>query len=291
LLEKDKSPSQTARFYHQAMAAVFEISIRHEDRRYAQQAAQEAFGLLDRLESLFSRFVNTSDISRINNLAAGKFIRISPDVFECLQLSERICSETNGAFDITVFSKTTGRQLHLDSNQFTVSRPDEKVIIDLGGIGKGYALDKMAALLGEWDIETALLNAGSSTLLALGSPAAKKTSSLRLTNPADRSRILARIHLTNRSISCSSTQHRPHIIEPRTKKPIKDKIAAWAAAPAAANADALSTAFMVLSTEQVEQYCANHPETLAMIMTKANGAEQPEVLRFGPWKKLLIQPI
>ncbi len=291
MLEKDKSPSQAARFYHQAMAAVFEISICHEDRRYAQQAAQEAFGLLDRIEGRLSRFINTSDISRINNLAPGQCAHISQAAFECLRLCAQIHTETNGAFDITLGSAAAGYRLKLDKSQYTVRQPVRPVKLDLGGIGKGYALDKMAVLLGEWDIETALLNAGSSTLLALGSPAAKKTSSLRLTNPTDRSRILARIHLTNRSVSCSSIQHRCHIIEPRTKKPIEDKIAVWAAAPAAANADALSTAFMVLSTEQVEQYCANHPETLAMIMTKAKGTEQPEVLRFGPWKKLLIQPI
>lgn len=287
-MEKDKSPSQAAHFYHQAMAAVFEISICHEDRRYAQQAAQEAFDELDRFEGLFSRFVPESDISRINKLDPGQSAHIDPDLYECLRLCAKIHTETNGAFDITAGSDAAGRQLHLDSNQFTVRRPDEKVIIDLGGIGKGCAIDKTAALLRQWDIEIALINAGSSTLLALEPPAEKKHWSIRLTNPADRSGILARIHLTNRSISCSSVQHRPHIIDPRTARPIEDKIAAWASAPNAAAADALSTAFMVMSPQHVEQYCITHPGISAMILTKPNEAGTQRILRFGPWKELLI---
>jgi thiamine biosynthesis lipoprotein len=90
------------RFSHEAMATTFEIIIVHEDERYAQQAAAAAFDEVDRLEGELSRFIENSDISRINNLPANQPLRLGLDAFECLQLSRRIYAETNGAFDITI---------------------------------------------------------------------------------------------------------------------------------------------------------------------------------------------
>ena len=93
------------RFYHEAMATTFEVTILSEDSRYAQQAARAAFDELDRLEAELSRFIENSDISRINNLAANQPLRIGLATFECLQLSVEIYNDTNGAFDITFGSR------------------------------------------------------------------------------------------------------------------------------------------------------------------------------------------
>jgi len=154
------------RFSYEAMATTFEVIILHEDARYAEQAAWAAFDKLDRLEQDLSQFIENSDISRINNLTAGQSIRISLETFECLQLSRRVNAETNGAFDITIgfllscwrnpdktlripskeelkiARQRTGMDLFkLDESQCTVELLRDKVQIDLGGIGKGYAID------------------------------------------------------------------------------------------------------------------------------------------------------
>src|SRR4030043_470951 len=92
------------RFSHQAMATTFEVFIIHEDGRYARQAAQAAFDRLAPLAQQLSRYIENSDISRINNLVVGRSLRIGLDTFECLQISRRIFDQTNGAFDITVGS-------------------------------------------------------------------------------------------------------------------------------------------------------------------------------------------
>jgi len=284
------------RFSHQAMAATFEIFIQHDDARYAQQAANAAFGELDRLEAELSRFIENSDISRINRLAAGQPLQIGLDTFECLKASQRICAETCGAFDVTFGTPPSAGAspqsggprrgfIKLNEADYTVQLLISPVQIDLGGIGKGYALDQMAELLHDWSIDIALINGGFSSVLALDAPAGTKGWPVTLSNPANRKQTLAYLYLKGRAVSGSGLQKGPHIINPHTGKPVESKQAAWACAADAATADALSTAFMVMSPDQIKRYCSRHPQVLAMIILKDvdKHIEKDKILRFGPW--------
>jgi len=300
----------THRFSHAAMATTFEILILHEDARYAHQAAWEAFEELDRLEQELSRFIENSDISRINNLAAGQPLRIGPDTFECLQLCARMSTETEGAFDITIGSllncwlhedkstrtpskkeldaarRLTGMHLvQLEEAGHTVQLEAGPVYIDLGGFGKGYAVDRMAELLRDWSIDTALIHGGASSVLALGAPPGTEGWPLTLSRPPHHQQTLAQICLQDRALSGSGLQKGQHIIDPRTAHPVEGRVAAWASAPTAATADALSTAFMVMAPEAVNSYCSDHPGALAMIVLadQGMGAHEDNILRFGPW--------
>ena len=304
--------SGTHRFSHEAMAATFEVIISHEDARYARHAAQAAFDELDRLEGELSRFIENSDISRVNNLTAGQSLTVGVDTFDCLRLCGKMHSETNGAFDITVGSlfdcwlnedkilrtpseeelslahqRTGMHLLRLDEVEHTVQLLAEGVQIDLGGIGKGYAIDRMGHLLRDWGIGTAMLHGGYSSVLALGTPTGTEGWPLALSNPDNRSEALARLCLQDRAMSGSGLQTGPHIIDPRTAHPVEGKLAAWACAPDAATADALSTAFMVMTPDEVEQYCLRHSDTPAVIAVQDQGkdAKEQKVLRFGPWKE------
>ncbi len=299
------------RFCHEAMATTFEVVVVHEDARYARQAAAAAFDEVDRLEGELSRFVENSDITRINNLPANQPLRLGLDAFECLQLSCRIYAETNGAFDITIGSlfscwrnedgtprtpsqeelnlarRHTGTHLLLlDESEHTVQLLASPVQVDLGGVGKGYAVDRMAELLREWSIETTLISGGYSSVLALDAPADTKGWPLTLSNPDNRKEILARPSLQSRAISGSGLQKGRHIIDPRTAQPVEGKYAAWASAPDAVTADALSTAFMVMGPDEIKQYCSRHPDVLAMIMLEGEDkdAQKGKILHFGPWK-------
>lgn len=300
------------RFCHEAMATTFEIIILYEDGRYAQQAARAAFDELDRLEGQLSRFIENSDISRINNLAAKQSLQVGPAAFECLQLCARMYAETDGAFDITIGSlldcwlekaksvrraskgqlnparQHTGLHLiKLDEAEHTVQLLSTGVQIDLGGFGKGYAVDKMAQLLGNWSIDTALIHGGYSSVLGIGTPAGEKGWPITLSNPCNRKQTLARLYLQDRAVSGSGLQKGTHIIDPCTIRPVEGKRAAWACAPDAATADALSTAFMVMSPEQVKQYCLRHPDVLAMLVTETQGKEgqKDKIMHFGAWKE------
>ncbi len=284
----------------------------YDDDLYARQAAAAAFDEVDRLEGELSRFIENSDISRINNLPANQPLRLGLDAFECLQLSCRIYAETNGAFDITIGSllslwrnedgtprtpsqeelnlacQHTGTHLlQLDEDEHTVQLLASQVQVDLGGIGKGYAVDRVAELLREWSIDIALVSGGYSSVLALDGPAGTKGWPLTLSNPDNRKQILARPYLQSRALSGSGLQKGRHIIDPRTAQPVKNKRAAWASAPDAATADALSTAFMVMGPDEIRQYCSRHPDILAMIMLEGEGKDpqKNKILHFGPWKK------
>ena len=309
------------RFSHEAMATTFEVIIVHEDERYASQAAVAAFDEVDRLERELSRFIENSDIARINSAGANQSLQLGLDTFECLKIAVRMYAETNGAFDITIGTllkcwrnddgsprnplpkeidiarlRTGTNLLELDESEHTVRLSAGGVQIDLGGIGKGYAVDRVAELLRDWSIDVALISGGYSSVLALDAPPGKKGWPLTLTDPAGQKEILARPFLQKAALSGSGVQKGGHIIDPRTIKPVEGRLAAWSSAPDAASADALSTAFMIMGLDEIEQYCSLHPETVAMVildeqslglLTEDESTSKETILRFGEWEKLL----
>jgi len=183
------------RFSHEAMATTFEVIIVHEDERYASQAAVAAFDEVDRLERELSRFIENSDVARINSAGANQPLQLGLDTFECLKIAARIYGQTNGAFDITIGTllkcwrnddgtprkpspkeidlarlHTGTNLLELHEAEHTVKLSANPVHVDLGGIGKGYAVDRVAELLRDWSIDVALISGGYSSVLALDAP-------------------------------------------------------------------------------------------------------------------------
>lgn len=244
----------THKYIRQAMSTRFRIYIAGEEPRYARQAADAAFEELARLEALLSRFREGSDVRRLNRLAKGESARISPETFACLQIAETVRKQTGGAFDVAYASKGRERSvafvLEADTNAAHSACADLE--IDLGGIGKGFALDQMARVLREWDVTRAFLSAGSSTHLAMDPPPGE-TGWRTEFGPDD----TPRMHILNRSaFSASGTARRgPHVIDPKTGKPAETRIRAWASAKTAAEADAFSTAFFILPKDKIEAVC------------------------------------
>ncbi len=270
------------RFRHSAMAAPFDVFMVHQDAVYAEQAAWAAFKELDRIENKLSRFIENSDVSRISSLAPGRPLQIGLETFECLQISIKMSKQTDDAFDITFGSLHTGSNLlKLNEADHTVELQTEGVRIDLGAVGKGYAADRMGQVLRDWSIDTALISAGQSSILPLGTPTGLPGWPLTLSDPTDYSRLLARIHLSGRALSASGICKGPHIINPRSGKPVT-RYGAWAAAQTAAAADALSTAFMVMSVDKIRAFCSAHPDTSALLVNKKVGGR---LSRFGQWDK------
>jgi len=296
------------RFAHQAMATTFEIIVQHEDELYARQASNAAFDELDRIETELSRYVENSDVTRINHLPAGQPLPLGLETFECLRLSQQVYARTKGAFDVTVgflldcwrdedkqprvptaeelrFARAhTGMSnLRLDETRFTIELFISPVRIDLGGVGKGYGVDRMADLLREWDVERALIHGGFSSVLALEAPQGMAGWPITLSDPHDRRRLLARLELKRGAVSGSGVEKGQHIIDPRVARPIEGKIAAWSLTPDAATGDALSTAFMIMTPEEVKEYCTGHPPIRALLIVPTEtGGEQ--VIAAGPWR-------
>lgn len=278
-IERPRELGDVRRFSHEAMATVFEVYAVHPDKGYAAQAAQAAFDLTDRLERELSRFVPNSDITRINRLAAGESTRVSPTTLECLVIARHMLELTHGAFDIAI--GTGLPSLELDAGDFMVRATTDDVRIDLGGIGKGYAVDLMAELLEEWGIQVALVHGGFSSVLALDAPEDRDGWPLTLSDPAAPSRVLARLSVRQKALGASGLRKGDHIVDPRTGHPAGGRIAAWVSVPrprvaegsgaahrAAAGAvtDALTTAFMLLSLEEIRELCERTPGLEAWLL-------------------------
>tara|TARA_Y100000815_G_scaffold219402_1_gene205086 strand:+ start:288 stop:1271 length:984 start_codon:yes stop_codon:yes gene_type:complete len=280
-------------FAHEAMATVFEIYITDDDETYARQGAQAAFAEVDRLELEMSRFISNSDISRLNDAVSGETVDLGVDVFECLSRAREMYDKTSGAFDISVGAlyscwlnddrtlrqpsdeelaracELTGLDhLKLNEEDFSAEVLTEGVQFDLGGIGKGYAAEKMAEILREWSLGQALVLAGASSVLSVSVPEGMTGWPIKLRHPGNREDVLARFELTEGAISGSGNQKGQHIIDVRSVEgvPVEGRLAAWAMAPDAVAADALSTAFMMLSAGDIDDYCLANPGTAAIIV-------------------------
>ena len=300
---RDKHRNSVFRFAHFAMGTTFEVILAEEDEDYARQISQAVFAEIDRIREIISRFDPTSDIGQINRLRAGQSLRIGVETFECLKTALWVGSQTHGAFDINVGSLMKYRE-----SQVAESRPPRTDIqkqlklsqksrgyavkylptkemekptemnLDLGGIGKGYALDCTLTILSDWGVNKALVHGGSSTALGLGTPpegeGQRRGWPVGIGGDWNCPNTPKKFYLKDRALSGSGTEVKgDHIFDPRTNKPAKGHLAAWVSHPSAAISDALSTAFMVMNTEEVRDFCKKHPDVWALIVIDSRTCE------------------
>ena len=278
------------RFSHEAMATVYQVYAVHDDARYAAQAAQAAFDLIDRLEQELSRFRPNSDITRINHLAAGERTRVSVSAIECLVIARHVFDLTGGAFDVSI--GTGLPSLDIDADALEVAATNAGVRIDLGGIGKGYAVDRAAELFEEWGLDVALIHGGFSSMLALDPPEGHDGWPLTLSDPRS-SRVLTRLSVRQTALGASGVRKGDHIVDPRSGEPVRGRLAAWVVLPrpelasdaaehtrAATLSDALTTAFMLMSLDDIDALCRRSPGLEAWLLP--DGPERETTfLHFG----------
>lgn len=263
---------------HQAMATYFKLTIYYEEESYAQNAAQRTFQLIDELEDKLSRFRPDSDISRINKLKKDEQLPLDFETWEALKLAINCHIDSQGAFDIGVAEHMkifrAGKQgilnefetnkalekaqaekesasIYVDPEQPRVYCVNPGMYFDLGGIGKGFALDKVDELMQELEIKTYTLSAGDSTLFIKNDTNRKPFFTYPIASKLDREVL----ELSNLSVSASGTFHQgSHIFDPRTGrndfKPTFERV--WVAAKSATYSDAFSTACFILSLPEVE---------------------------------------
>lgn len=276
-------------FSHVAMAARWQIRISGFSPDEAASAAQEAFLKIDELEKLLSRFRAASDVSRINALRSGESVSVQAETRECLVAAQKIAHATRRAFDPTAgtlidfWKNREGapcrggfcdempewREAFEDFRFGTLAIEEGQKIrcvtagarLDLGGIGKGFALDKAAAVLREYGITRALLSAGGSTILALDAP--ENAQGWKIGFSDDTEPVL----LANEAIGSSGTQFQgAHLVDPRTGLLASSGKTERVLAPNASDADALSTAFYVMTDRERQSFLAAH-KTIRRINT------------------------
>ena len=270
-----------------AMATRFEMILHGENEVSLRAAGEEAIAEIERLEQQLSLYRPSSEVAALNTRAARGPVRVSAPVFALLKHAKQLSHETDGAFDITIgplarcwgfmggkghwpaddelagARSIVGMNLvHLDTENFTVQFEREGVTLDLGAIGKGYALDQAAEILREGGVSSALLHGGTSSVYALGHPPDAAYWKLAVDNPpasvTNASITIPPDLLRDEAMSVSAIWGRAfqkdgklfgHVIDPRTGNPATSAVLAGVILPSATETDALSTALLTVGSE------------------------------------------
>jgi thiamine biosynthesis lipoprotein len=295
------------RFSRRAMATDFEVLLPYGIPG-TLALGETVLDEIDRLERQLTIYREASEVSRLNRLAPHCPAPVEQGLFELLQLAERITQETEGAFDITAGAliKAWGffrgprrvpsnaeRQaalervgmyhVVLDARDHSVRYQRNGLEINLGAIGKGYALDRAAQLLREqWNSPAALLHGGHSSVYAMGSqPGDDRGWNVGLRHPWDPERRLGVVRLRNRALGTSAATFRHlefngkklgHLLDPRSGWPAEGMASVSVVADSAAEADALATAFFILGVERARAYCEAHPGIGAVLLPEGDEA-------------------
>jgi FAD:protein FMN transferase len=278
--------------------------------------AAEAFALVDDLEARISRWKPDSQVSALNRRAHAGPVKVSPDLFGLLRQCETLHAHTGGTFDVTVgplievwkkatdegrmpteaervkaLALTNMRGVRLNEAGQTVAFAREGMMLDFGGIGKGLALDTAAERLREGGISSALLHAGSSTVLAIGTPPDAPGWTVQIEDPYNAGSQIGEVLLKDTSLSTSGSYRKffeaegkrfSHIVDPRTGLPAGGLASASAMAPTGLQSDALSTAFFVMGEEAARVYCTRRPECGAVLVPLAEGSPpEPVYINIG----------
>jgi FAD:protein FMN transferase len=312
-----------------AMATRFEILLYGDNPVALRAAGEEALDEIEHLEEQLSLYRPSSEISRINAAAASSPVRIEPGLFRLLQHAQRLHRESDGTFDITIaplircwgFMGGTGhlpdaaelaatrtrvgmQLVSLNETDLTIRFNQPGMMLDLGSIGKGYALDRAALVLADAGVTSAMLQGGTSTAYAIGSPpdapawkiaierpkapgipqaSLEPTAMAALSRPAD---LLAVIPLKNQSLSVSAVWGKSfeaegriygHVIDPRSAEPVNGALLAAVVLTSATETDAFSTALLTLGTSGLDRITGLREDMRALVVERGEN----EVLRIA----------
>ncbi len=292
-----------------AMATRFEIVLHGDNAASLRAAGEEALGQVEQLEAQLSLFRTSSEIAHLNARAAKAPVRVTPSLFALLQHARRLCEESGGAFDITVaplvrcwgFMGGDGRfprpdevaearakvgmaLVHLNPADLTVQFAREGVMLDLGAIGKGYAVERAAEVLREAGVTSALVHGGTSTVQALGPPPGEEFWKIAIETPSPvpgaPPTLLATVPLKEEAMSVSAVWGNSfeaegrtfgHIIDPRTGEPAIGTVLAAVVLPSATETDALSTALLTVGAAGHDAIAKLRPAIRTLVVSESGG--------------------
>jgi len=292
-----------------AMATRFELVLHGERPASLRAAGEEALRLVEELEAQLSLFRSGSEIAHLNARAAREPVRVTPALFALLQHARKLHRESQGAFDITVaplvrcwgFMGGQGRLpgpeeiaeahakvgmdlVRLNPSDYTVQFDREGVMLDLGAIGKGYAIECAAEVLREAGVTSALLHGGTSTVQAIGQPPAGECWKVAIEMPPTKGggqpTLLATVPLEDQAMSISGIKDHcfeaggktfGHVIDPRSGETAQGAILTAVILPSATETDALSTALLTLGQAGHKAIASLRPGMRTLVVSGSGG--------------------
>ena len=263
------------------MGTVLEITLCAPDTAQGQHTLETLFTSATHLDALFTTFSPDSPVSHLNLLAGRGAQTVPPEVADILSLSLSYWQLTGRTFDVTVGplmalwrqaaathtlpspAAVRRARSRVGSEKVKLSAGDQVILtrsgmaLDFGGIGKGYALDRLAEVLKAQGLSAALLDFGQSSIWALGAPPDAAGWRLLLQQPNGGTVGIITLH--DQALSVSGSFGQPfavngarygHVIDPRSGKPLRRDLLACVLAPSAAQAEALSKALLILSEHE-----------------------------------------
>lgn len=255
------------------MACQCEAVVVHDSLAEATRAAEAALDEVARVESRLSRFDPASEIARINRNASRGPVTLDHELFTLLQGCFTAWHNTHGAFDIAAGSRSdsAGQPITLACSRLlepprAIEFTDPGLQLDLGGCGKGYALDRAADVLRSAGVTQACLHAGTSSVLALGAGPDGHGWPIALVDPRDRQRELRRVSLVDRGLATSAlVEGDAGTIDPRTGQPVRATRSCTVTARTAFTAEVWSTAGLVMGPGQVAALAGQHREVVHQV--------------------------
>ena len=267
-----------------AMATRFFMLIPDVDESTGDLLFQRIRQETDRIESKLSRFIAESELTRINRNAGRGTVKTDEEMFEILEACRYMSERTGGAFDITLRPLTeywgrggsgqteddleklksmTGYQkVNLQPEMRGVSFEEERVELDLGGFGKGYALENVNTILQKNSVSGAFITFGESSILALGEHPAGGAWKVGIRNLRDPAASIHEFQVSGGSVSTSSNirlddednlHHRKHVINPKTARPVENMKSVSVSAPSPILAEMFSTAALAMEDEEITE--------------------------------------
>jgi len=309
-LKEQKQGLRRFEFTEPYMGTMFKIVFYSSDESSALEASRVAFNRIAVLDHIMSDYQPSSELMRLSELAGGPPTRISDDLYGVMSAAQEIAQKSDGAFDITIgpvvrLWRRARRQhelpesarlaqalelvghekLRLDAKARTAQLLKPGMLLDLGGIAKGYAADETLRLLKGYGIDRALVAAGGD--IAVGEPPPDREGNgwtiavASLDSPAQRPKRYVALHNAGISTSGDLEQHveingtrYSHIVDPKSGRAITGRVSVTVIAPDDTTADALATAVCVLGLERGLKLIQSIPETRALICQAKNGELQ-----------------
>ena len=261
------------------MGSRFEITVVADDDATASRAIEQAYGEIDRIESMISSWRGDSQTSEINRQAGSHPVIVSEELFNLVRRSLKLSQLTDGAFDITFagagrlwdFKTSTPRvptpevidqalvgvgyeKIHLDAVERSIFLDDTEARIGFGAIGKGYAANRAVIVLKELGVASGVVNAGGD-LIAFGRQEDGSRWEIGIAHPRHQDRILGTLPLSEQAVVTSGDyesfflidgKRYAHILDPRTGYPVDHLQSVTVVCPDAELADGLATAVAVM---------------------------------------------
>ncbi|MBI3695858.1 MAG: FAD:protein FMN transferase [Acidobacteria bacterium] len=276
----------------QAMGCLYTIAAYGDDRAQLSAGVGAALQEARRIDDLLSNYKVESELSEVNREAARRPVKVSSELFDLIQKCQEYSRASEGAFDWTVgplmrvwgFYKGAGRipsreevstalksvgyrHIQLDAQARTVRFDQPGLELDPGGIGKGYAVDRMAGILRDLrdsGLSIALVTAAGSSIYAMGAPPGESRGwYIRIRDPKSEVKTVAEVYLEDQSLSTSGTYEKffeaegktySHLMDPRTGYPAQGMLSVSVLAPKTLDSEAWTKPFFINGAAWTKQH-------------------------------------